>query len=90
MEPRFKPGDRVVHVTDSAIPEGTLGTVLGPVLPEWGLEEKYKWEVEYDGHPGPFQILRPGRKSLTSWMTRDTSIELTREEALKRARQGQP
>jgi hypothetical protein len=82
---KFKPGDRVIHVTASEIPEGAKGTVLGPSPRSPG-----RWEVEYDGHP----CLIPGRpeawpdaKSPTSWFSRETSIELTREEALKRARE---
>lgn len=86
-EPRFSPGDRVVHIRgDSQIPEGAKGTVLGEAPPYYQAAG-YAWEVEYDGIPceaGHPEIHR----SPTSWFSRDDSIELTREEALKRARGG--
>jgi hypothetical protein len=79
--PRFKAGERVVHVTggvSSAIPEGVKGTVLGPSEPYF----RGKWEVEYDGHPcrhfGRAEAY-PLFKSTTSWISRDEAIELTVE-----------
>ena len=82
-EPKFRPGDRVVHVTASEVPEGAKGTVLGvaPHRPDL-------WEVEYDGLPC-HHAARHGyyadAKSETSWFSRETSIELTTEDALRRA-----
>lgn len=69
--PRFQPGDPVVHVTSSAIPEGAKGTVLGPCS-EYAAEKGYSWKVDY----GIYGV----------WNSRDTSIELTREAALEKAR----
>lgn len=86
MTDRFQPGDRVVHITVSAIPEGVEGTVLGRAPTPFN----QFWEVEYDGHPCieySREILVSGSKSKTSWFSRDSSIELTREEALKRVNQ---
>jgi hypothetical protein len=82
---KFRPGDRVVHVTASNLPEGIEGTVLGPAVGYPG-----RWEVEYEGHPCT-DYGRSGAygwaKSKTSWFSRETSIELTREEAMKRAQE---
>lgn len=84
-EPKFRAGDRVIRVTKSEVPEGIKGMVLGAA----GHPFAGKWEVEYDGHPCP-HAMRPGfyawERSSTSWISREEAIELTTEEALKRAR----
>jgi hypothetical protein len=53
--------------------------VLGPV-PEWAKRRGYAWEVEYDNHKCEGGV--DGARSPTSWFSRDSSIELTREAAL--------
>lgn len=86
-EPKFRAGDRVVRVVpDSFPPEGVKGTVLGAA----GAPYEGRWEVEYDGYPCT-QYGRSGayswERSSTSWLSRETAIELTTEEALKRVRE---
>ena len=84
-EPKFRAGDRVVRVTSSEIPEGVRGTVLQP-CPSYGRLEG-RWEVEYDGHPCTDygrNVAYSWAKSKTSWMSRETSIELTVEEVRRR------
>lgn len=81
MADRFEAGDEVIHVTASEIPEGVKGVVLGRG-PKYYSD---RWEVEYPGYPCSGKDI-PGCKSLTSWLSRDTSIELTTEAALKKAR----
>jgi len=73
---KFKPGERVVRVTPSRIPEGIKGTILGKCFPPY----EALWEVEYDNFPND----DPGRsgvkaRSVTSWFSREVAIELTRE-----------
>lgn len=84
-EPKFRPGDRVVRVTSSEIPEGVRGTVLQACPSTYPTEGR--WEVEYDGHPCT-QYSRASAyswaKSPTSWFSRETSIELTVEEVRRR------
>lgn len=80
---KFRIGDRVVHVTPSEVPEGAVGTVLGP---GWG-QFIGRWEVEFDDHPCEHigrASAYPEAKSTTSWISRETSIELTREEVRRR------
>lgn len=87
-EPKFRPGDRVVHITASEVPEGAKGTVLQKAPDRWSAT---RWEVEYDDHPCDSQgrpNSHPWAKSTTSWISRETSIELTREEILKRIANG--
>ena len=88
-EPKFRPGDRVVRVTSSEIPEGVKGTVL-QACPN-GCRAEGRWEVEYDGHPCT-QYSRanahPWAKSPTSWFSRETSIELTVDEVRRRIANG--
>jgi hypothetical protein len=86
-EPKFRAGDRVVRVTESSVPEGIKGTVLGPA----GWPFVGKWEVEYDDHPCPHPA-RPGHypwaRSQTSWISREEAIELTREQVRERIAKG--
>ena len=87
MTDKFRPGDRVVRVTSSSLPEGIKGTVLGPAPMQGSL-----WEVEYDGHPCTDYNRHgfyAGARSQTSWFSRESSIELTTEEALRRNREAQ-
>ena len=81
---RFREGDRVVHVTASDVPEGITGTVLGQA----GWPHGDRWEVEYDNFPCTRGKSYTWEKSETSWISRDSSIELTREAAMQRNREG--
>lgn len=76
---KYKEGQRVIRVLDSAVPAGVLGTVLGRAPYPYA----DKWEVEYDNHPCTDYGRRvvPGTKSATSWFSREEAIKAAPEES---------